>query len=230
MKNILKQTPFEELHGRNRFVANYVKSNMELLDKEILNIGCGYGWFENFLLKNNAKKIVGVDYDPILVEELKQHLSDPSLHLAVADALNLPFPDSSFDIVTSFEVIEHVPKGREGKMLSEIYRVLKPGGTAVLSTPYNSILSKVSDPAYWLIGHRHYSKDKLITLSKSVGYVISEVCVVGGPLELFTLSMLYFFKWILRKQFILPSYLVPRLDSEFDRKSGFMNIVLVLKK
>ena len=59
---------------------------------------------------------------------------DPGLDLAVADATDLPFPDDSFDCCACVSVLEHVGKGRDAKVLSEIWRVLAPGGFLVLTT------------------------------------------------------------------------------------------------
>jgi ubiquinone/menaquinone biosynthesis C-methylase UbiE len=57
----------------------------------------------------------------------------------VADAVNLPFPDQSFDAVVSFEVIEHVLDYH--KYLSEVFRVLKRDGIFILSTPNRRVAS-----------------------------------------------------------------------------------------
>jgi ubiquinone/menaquinone biosynthesis C-methylase UbiE len=54
----------------------------------------------------------------------------------MADVTQMSFPSSSFDVVTSFETIEHVDANR---YLSEIERVLKPGGLLVLSTPQSCL-------------------------------------------------------------------------------------------
>jgi ubiquinone/menaquinone biosynthesis C-methylase UbiE len=51
----------------------------------------------------------------------------------VGSILEMPFPDAHFDIVVSSEVIEHTPNPEQA--IKEIYRVLKPGGVMVLSTP-----------------------------------------------------------------------------------------------
>jgi ubiquinone/menaquinone biosynthesis C-methylase UbiE len=58
----------------------------------------------------------------------------------------IQYPDSHFDIVICNHVLEHVPDDR--RALSELFRVLKPGGLAILQTPYSSVLTNsFSDPA-----------------------------------------------------------------------------------
>ena len=57
---------------------------------------------------------------------------ESNVNFLVADALNMPFPDDSFDLVWSLESGEHMPD--KIKFLQECYRVLKPGGTLILAT------------------------------------------------------------------------------------------------
>jgi tocopherol O-methyltransferase len=57
---------------------------------------------------------------------------ESKVNFLVADALNMPFPDDSFDLVWSLESGEHMPD--KIKFLQECYRVLKPGGTLILAT------------------------------------------------------------------------------------------------
>jgi SAM-dependent methyltransferase len=59
---------------------------------------------------------------------------DPSLELAVADAAALPYADATFDCCACISVLEHVGRGPDAAALAEIRRVLKPGGTLVLTT------------------------------------------------------------------------------------------------
>jgi len=53
----------------------------------------------------------------------------------VAEATYLPFKDGIFDIVLNIHVVEHLPLTLQGKLISELYRVLKKGGQLVISTP-----------------------------------------------------------------------------------------------
>ena len=59
---------------------------------------------------------------------------DPSLDLAVADATALPYDDESFDGCACVSVLEHIGSGRDAVALSEMWRVLRPGGMLVLTT------------------------------------------------------------------------------------------------
>lgn len=76
--------------------------------------------------------------------------------------MELPFENESFDTVVCWEVIEHLPENSEHALFVEVNRVLKVGGAFSLSTPHDSLVSKLLDPAWWLMSHRHYSKGSLL--------------------------------------------------------------------
>ncbi|MGE5280067.1 MAG: class I SAM-dependent methyltransferase [Deltaproteobacteria bacterium] len=106
----------------------------------LLDIGCGNGSLALYLLDTVGDKcaleITGVDISEMDVELARRKAAFFEVsrcRFEVADGCRLPFPDASFDVVTALEIIEHV--ARPPELLREIYRVLKPGGAAVLTTP-----------------------------------------------------------------------------------------------
>lgn len=104
--------------------------------KRVLDIGCQYGVFSFFLAEKGAL-VTGMDISQRWIgrcgrEAITKH-GDKSFDFMVGDAQELPFEDESFDVVVCSEVIEHVD--HPGNVLSEINRVLVPGGVLVLSTP-----------------------------------------------------------------------------------------------
>lgn len=115
-----------------RFATKYVKG------KTVLDTGCGAGYGSAFLKKVGAKKVVGVDIDPPTIEYTKNHYRLSGLEFQVMDCTHLKFRDEVFDIVVSFEVLEHIKN--YSQYLAEIKRVLKPGGLLILSTPNRKFL------------------------------------------------------------------------------------------
>lgn len=179
MKNILHVKPSQPLEGREKFSFSFVDKK-DLKGKNILDIGCGYGWFEYHSIKKGILKICGIEYRDIDLKTAKKYLKSRKIELSVGSAIDLPFKDNQFDTVVSWEVIEHIPQNTENVMLSEIYRVLKKNGTAYISTPNNTFLSNIFDPAWWLTGHRHYSISNLLRLSLEAGFYISKLEVRAG--------------------------------------------------
>ncbi|MEK0179367.1 MAG: methyltransferase domain-containing protein [Oscillatoriales cyanobacterium] len=78
----------------------------------------------------------GITLSPVQANRAKERAKmaglENNVNFLVADALNTPFPDNSFDLVWSLESGEHMPD--KIKFLQECYRVLKPGGTLILAT------------------------------------------------------------------------------------------------
>src|SRR5579884_1636989 len=100
--------------------------------KTVLDIASGEG-YGAALLASVATSVTGVDVDAATVEHAKHSYYKPNLTFLAGTCERIPLPDSSFDIVTSFETIEHHDKHDE--MLDEIKRVLKPGGALIISSP-----------------------------------------------------------------------------------------------
>jgi ubiquinone/menaquinone biosynthesis C-methylase UbiE len=97
----------------------------------VLEIGCGRGaGVEVILQQFHAAHVTGMDLDPLQIERARKRLQgkyDGRFTLISGDAEQLPFADASFDAVFDFGVLHHVPDWQ--RALSEIRRVLKPGGT-----------------------------------------------------------------------------------------------------
>jgi len=97
--------------------------------KKVLEIGVGLGADHQRFAENGAS-LYGIDLTPRAISHTRRRLSLLSLQskLEVGDAESLNFPDGFFDIVYSWGVIHHSPD--TGKAVSEIHRVLVPGGSA----------------------------------------------------------------------------------------------------
>jgi 2-polyprenyl-3-methyl-5-hydroxy-6-metoxy-1,4-benzoquinol methylase len=97
----------------------------------ILDIGCGFGRLCHALAERGYTYVTGTDISKVAIEHgLRQF---PGLDLRLGDALKLDFPDSAFDTVLSFDVIEHLPD--VDRHLAEVYRVLLPRGSYLFQTP-----------------------------------------------------------------------------------------------
>lgn len=124
----LSNDPTSELWGEHR--ARYRYAARMTHGKRVLDVATGAG-FGLRMLRASGACAVGLDYDAAALHEVRlRHATAPLIH---GDAGNLPFHDAAMDVVVSFETIEHVPNA--AAMVAEVRRVLKPGGSLVLSTP-----------------------------------------------------------------------------------------------
>lgn len=102
--------------------------------ENILDVGCGIGGSSLYLADKFGAKATGITLSPVQANRAKERAQAAGIaaQFQVADALNLPFEDDSFDLVWSLESGEHMPD--KAKFLQECYRVLKPGGTLIMAT------------------------------------------------------------------------------------------------
>ena len=99
----------------------------------LLEIGSGAG-YGAFYLAHLAQEVVAVDADTRLIERAQRLFCRPNLAFQVMDGTQLSLPNGIFDVVGTFQVIEHIPEPRLVTFLSEIARVLTPKGVLVVST------------------------------------------------------------------------------------------------
>jgi SAM-dependent methyltransferase len=120
--------PTSELWGEHR--ARYRFASRFFAGDTVLDVACGSG-FGLQMLADAGTRPVGVDYDADALEALRT--AKPWSRLIRGDASRLPLRNASVDLVVSFETLEHVPDATA--MVTEVRRVLRPGGRLVLSTP-----------------------------------------------------------------------------------------------
>ena len=110
----------------------------------LLDCGCGTG--ANLTLLNRFGRAYGIDLSPTGIR-LTRASDIPRVGRASVD--RLPFPDTTFDIVTSFDVLYCLPNQAERQGIAEMFRVLRPGGFALINVPaldglrgHHSVLSQ----------------------------------------------------------------------------------------
>ena len=228
MKNIINTKPDRDLSGKNLYSTQFIE-DVDVENKKILDIGCGYGWFELYALDKKCKKITGIEITPQDLSTAINSINDPRVEFVVADALSLPFEDGVFDTIVSWEVLEHLPKNSEQKYFSEVKRVLKKDGVFYFSTPKDFIIAKLSDPAWWLMGHRHYNVNNLSNIIEKGGLSIEKSEIRGGIWEIIGALNLYIAKWIFRRDVFFKKNFQDLQNKEF-KKPGFTNIFMKLRK
>lgn len=119
-------------------LARYDLARKYATNKTVLEVGSGAG-YGAAVLATRAKKVYGIDTCPESIVQSQQKYKQPNLIFRVADVTALDFGANFFDLITAFEVIEHIKDYPQA--IKEIYRVLKPGGLLIISTPNKAIYS-----------------------------------------------------------------------------------------
>ncbi|AMQ57487.1 class I SAM-dependent methyltransferase [Algoriphagus sanaruensis] len=131
MPGALDKTAMEHLH-RYAICLEMVKN------KNVLDIASGEG-YGSFLLAKEASQVIGVDLAQEAIDHARASYPKENLQFIQGSILEIPSPDHSFDVVVSFETLEHVSDHEQ--TFAEIKRVLKPDGILIISTPEKSVYS-----------------------------------------------------------------------------------------
>lgn len=160
------------LHGRvfyehykiYQFATSFVRG------KKVLDAACGTGYGSE-LLAREAKEVVGVDYNIEIIKQCRRDYQNQKSNLSfeLNDVIELNFPEDSFDVIASFETLEHVKDFR--KCLSEFRRVLKSDGLLLLSVPN----AKFDDPN----NPYHINKFSQQMLRKELNRCFKKVKILG---------------------------------------------------
>jgi len=149
---------------------------------KVLDIGCYPPYLLNFLAKQN--------FDTYGICSQHETVNQPNINILNVDYDSLPYKDDQFDLIVMSEVLEHLTNDPVN-ILSEIYRVLKPGGYFLITTPnvlrtQNIISLLIGKNIYFELDqlknssqklgtiyfrhNREYSSKELLTLLKSSGF------------------------------------------------------------
>lgn len=142
---------FSAGHGRwivERTLRYFPKKEPTASTFKVLDLGCGAG----YLLRRLAEQVssrpiefVGADFSLASIDKSKSEWSNTKAMPQFVHISHYPmlFPASSFDVVYSIEVVEHLYDDMLSEMLREVHRVLRPGGVFFVTTPNNEDLEQM---------------------------------------------------------------------------------------
>jgi SAM-dependent methyltransferase len=131
-----------------------------------LDVGAAGGGNTRVLVHNGWDALVA-DYSETAVEIARER----GLSAIHADARDLPLPDGAFDLVLAFDVLEHIEE--DDQAARELTRVLRPGGTALVTVPCDMTLWSAHDVAARHV--RRYTRESICALLRSQGLVLERV-------------------------------------------------------
>ncbi len=134
----------------------------------ILDAGCGTGIFTTDILSSGSQ-VIGLDISLPMLIQAKKKLKEYPFWIILADMLNLPFPESSFDKVVSVTALEFVEDAKGA--IGELFRITKRGGCIVVAT-----LNSLSP---WASRRKAEAKER---------HTIFEKAIFRSPQELLSLA------------------------------------------
>lgn len=216
-----------------RLLINVIEKNLKVNNLNILDIGCGAGTL-SFYLAGKGHRITGIDISQKAINECKK--SAKKIKLKNTEFVRVSFPEEfvlkkQFDEIIFTEVIEHISNDR--KALKEIYKLLKPNGILILSTPSSTAplhrlgLTKKFDEE---VGHlRRYNLDQLKKLLRNEHFTIIETKKTEGILRNFLFVNPYAVKLIRYVNFFASDF-VTFLDNISLKMFGESNYIIVAQK
>lgn len=180
--------------GRRRIILTMLQQALRQTQngsthRSFLDVGCGTGMLMEDLKQHGT--VVGVDFSPTALTYCMGRKLD---NLARGDAARLPIRSNSVDVITALDLVEHVKE--DTMLMGEFYRVLRPGGVAILCVPAHKSLWSSHDVA--LHHFRRYEKSEFHQLVKSSGFTIKRYS--------FSMLTAYFPAFVFRKlKNVLPS-------------------------
>lgn len=125
------------------WIDDILSLGFELDGRRILDCGCGNGKY-GALLTNRGAVVVGVDREPVCVEESNGN-SPCYEHVVLGTLANMPFSDNAFDLALMRYVIHLVPQDDRDAVLTEVHRTVKPGGAVIVETAFREQYSSHHD-------------------------------------------------------------------------------------
>jgi 2-polyprenyl-3-methyl-5-hydroxy-6-metoxy-1,4-benzoquinol methylase len=191
-------------------------------DARILDLGSNIGEFINALYSNGWKNVFGLDVCEKAVEKGRAEYSKLENRLILYDGKTIPFANYEFDVVTMFNVLEHIHD--LGSFLrKQIIRVLKPGGMIIFQTP-----NKYLDIFYESIKFKSFAKWKSIHCSlqtpSSLKTLLDECGFIRVQIEKVKISNSTYYKRKAEKY--LGSYMAPVFVSLLDCLPFFLTPVI----
>jgi len=116
----------------NEHISRYAFAARLAKGRRVLDAGCGTG-YGSLQLAASAAHVLGVDLSGDAIDYARRHYAVPNLDFLQASCIRLPARDAAFELVTAFEVIEHLPDWID--FLQEMKRVTCPAGLFLVSTP-----------------------------------------------------------------------------------------------
>ncbi len=163
-KNFL-QNRFEDYEQRYVFAARYVKN------KKVLDIACGEG-YGTHMLSHIAQEVVGVDSEAIAIQHASERYDNCTFIRDDAIAFLTKTKDQ-FDVIVSFETVEHIKK--YARFLELIEKRLKPGGLLLLSTPNKEITDMFFGGVYNPFHVKEFYTDELTELLAGIFHTKPEI-------------------------------------------------------
>lgn len=138
-----------------------------LQGKNVLDLGCGYGWHCMFSVKNGASRVLGIDLSHKMIEEAQRRNMNSKIEYRVCGMEEYEYPENMWDCVISNLALHYI--GNIDLIFQKVNKTLKPNGVFVLNIEHpvftagigqDWIYGKDGKPRYWAIDNYFISGER----------------------------------------------------------------------
>ncbi|TET62655.1 class I SAM-dependent methyltransferase [Candidatus Bathyarchaeota archaeon] len=163
-----------EKYQADRHLFNNIKELEELesllpKNAKVLDVGCGAGVPVTKFLVDSGFDVIGVDFSENMLRFARKNV--PKAKFIKKDMTKLDFRDNSFDGLTAFYSIIHVPREKHSSLFQSFHRILKPEGVILICVgpdEWEATEEYYGSRMFW----SHYSPEKSLQLVKDAGFQI----------------------------------------------------------
>ncbi|MGV0791776.1 class I SAM-dependent methyltransferase [Mycolicibacterium sp. XJ1819] len=167
----------EENYWFRRHEVVYRRLADRCADRAVLEAGCGEGYGAD-LIADVARHVIGLDYDEATVAHVRARY--PRIEMRHGNLAELPLEDGAVDAVVNFQVIEHL--WDQPQFVEECFRVLRPDGQLMMSTPNRITFSPGRDTPVNPFHTRELNATELTELLTTAGFCVETMLgVFHGP-------------------------------------------------
>jgi 2-polyprenyl-3-methyl-5-hydroxy-6-metoxy-1,4-benzoquinol methylase len=185
--------------------------------RRVADVGCWTGRFIHLLAVEHPAAIWGIDVDGPWLSAAKR--SNPGAEFLSIESITQIRSDlhDTFDTVYFLETLEHLPRDLEYPAARSLENILAPGGELILSVPAAGVAALL-DPAWYLVGHRHYRSRRLHRIIRSAGLVVDECAYSGSAWHSIDIVLLYAHKHIFSREYTAPEFLARRISTKVSSR------------
>ena len=155
--------------------------------KDVLDLGCGYGWHCKYAADHGAKRVLGIDQSKMMIAEAKKRNTHEKIDYQLCSLQDYDYPAASFDLVVSNLVLHYV-KDLDA-IYRRIYRTLRIGGVFLINIEHPTFTAGVnqqfSDDGTWQVDNYYYPGERQTSF---LGHTITKyhhtlTQILGGLLK-----------------------------------------------
>ncbi len=152
---------------RYQKASEYIKS-----ENNVLDIACGIGYGSYMMsVDHSSSKFTGVDISEKTITFANKFYKRKNINYINDNCLTVPLEDKSFDVIVSFETVEHIDE--DSALLERLHKALKDDGTLITSVPNQDYMPFSKDTHPYHV--RHYTYEEISQIISDAGFEVTEV-------------------------------------------------------